>query len=188
MEDFKLKSSEFMAYLVAKGRSAKLVKFEFHKVSSIPRHEAGKKVEKSSENKVIFTSTFNPRDPNVSQIINRHLHLIKNSPFCHNIFPDYSTLVANKRCQNLKDLLVRCDPYNVKHDLTDIIPHQYKPYGKKCDSCDNFAASQSSVISNATEESIKYAGIALALHEMLYILDIAKNAKSKVLAPQFHGN
>ena len=37
-----------MAYLVARGHSAKLVKSEFDKVSSIPRYEARKKVEKSS--------------------------------------------------------------------------------------------------------------------------------------------
>ena len=33
LEDFKIKSSEFMAYLVARGHSA-----EFDKVSFIPRH------------------------------------------------------------------------------------------------------------------------------------------------------
>ena len=92
-------------------------------MSSIPRYEACKKVEKSFENKVIFTSIFNPRDPYVSQIINRHLHLMKNSPFLHIIIPDSSILVAKKRFQSLKDLLVRSDPYNIKHDLTDIIPH-----------------------------------------------------------------
>ena len=63
-----------MAYLVARKLSAKLLKSEFEKVSSIPRHKARKKVEKYFENKAIFTSTFNPRGPNVSQIINRHLH------------------------------------------------------------------------------------------------------------------
>ena len=35
-----------MAYLVARGHSAKLVKSEFDKVPSILRHEAGKKVKK----------------------------------------------------------------------------------------------------------------------------------------------
>ena len=92
-------------------------------MSSIPRYEACKKVEKSFENKVIFTLIFNPRGPNVSQIINRHLHLIKNSPFLHNIFPDGFTLVANKHCPNLKDILVCGHPYNIKHDLTDIVAH-----------------------------------------------------------------
>ena len=86
----------------------------------------------------------------MSQIINRHLHLIKNSPFLHNLFPEDSTLVANKRCQNLKNLLIRGHPYNIKHDLTDIVSHQNKPCGKKYDSFDNFIANQSYVISNAT--------------------------------------
>ena len=70
------------------------MKSEFDKVSSIPRREAGKKVEKSFKNKVIFALTSNPRGPNVSQIITRDFHLIKNSPFLHNIFPDGSILVA----------------------------------------------------------------------------------------------
>ena len=73
------------------------MKSEFEKVSSIPRHEARKKVGKSFENKEIFTSTFNQRGPNVSQIINRQLYLIKNSTFLCNMFPDGSILVANKR-------------------------------------------------------------------------------------------
>ena len=38
------------------------------------------------------------------------------------------------------------------------------------------------------EESITYVGIALALHQMLHIWHVAKNVKSKVLGPQFHGN
>ena len=61
-----------MAYLVAMGHSANLVKSEFDKLPPIPRHDASKKIEKSFENKVIFTSTFNP---NVSQVIICCLHL-----------------------------------------------------------------------------------------------------------------
>ena len=80
---------------------------------------------------ITFTSTFNPGGPNVSQVINRHLHVIKNSSFLRSIFPDGSILVANKRCQNVKDLLVRVVRYNIKRNLTNIAPHQYKPCGKK---------------------------------------------------------
>ena len=49
MEYFKIKSSDYMAYLVTRGHSA------FDKVSSIPRYEARKKVEKSFENKIMFS-------------------------------------------------------------------------------------------------------------------------------------
>ena len=86
----------------------------------------------------------------MSQIINRHFCIINNSPFLHNIFRNGSILVANKCCQNLKDLLVRGNRYKIKHNLTDIIPHQCRPCGKKKDSRDSFDASQSYVISNAT--------------------------------------
>ena len=102
MEDFNIKSLECMAYLVARGHSAKLVKPEFDTVSEIPRHEGCKKVEKPV-NKVIFILTFNSRGQDASQIINCHMHLIKNTPFLN--FPNGSILNSKKR-QNLKDLLV----------------------------------------------------------------------------------
>ena len=35
--------------------------------------------------------------------------------------------------------------------MTEIVPHQYKPCDKKCDLYDNFVASQSYLISSATE-------------------------------------
>ena len=43
MKDFEIKSSEYLAYLVPGRHSAELVKSEFDKVSSMPRHEAPKK-------------------------------------------------------------------------------------------------------------------------------------------------
>ena len=52
-----------MAYLVARGHSAKLVKSEFDKVSSIPRYEAREKVEKSFENKLMFSQLSVPKVP-----------------------------------------------------------------------------------------------------------------------------
>ena len=41
-----------MAYLIAMGHSAKLVKSEFDKVPPIPRHERSKKIEKSFEGNI----------------------------------------------------------------------------------------------------------------------------------------
>ena len=108
------------------------MKSKFDKVSSIPKHEKDKKVEKSFENKVIFMAIWNPWGSNVSQIINRQFHLIKNLLFLHNIFPDCSILIDNKGCPNFKDLLVRGNPYNTKHDLNKTVPNEYKPCSKKC--------------------------------------------------------
>ena len=94
----------------------------------------------------------------MSQVIICCLHLINNSRFFHNIFPDGLILVAKKR-ENIKDLLICGDPYNIKHDLTDIVAHRYKQCGKKCDlCCDNFFRSQPYLILNATERKYYICG------------------------------
>ena len=54
------------------------------------------------------------------------------------LFPENSILVANKKENNLKDLLLRSDPYSIKKDLLDNTKHGYKSCKKKCDSCNNF--------------------------------------------------
>ena len=46
--------------------------------------------------------------------------------------------MASKRENNLKDLLLRSDPYNTKRDLLDNTKHRYKSCKNKCDSCNNF--------------------------------------------------
>ena len=53
------------------------------------------------------------------------------------LLPENSILVANKRDNNLKDLLLRIDPYNLKRNV-DNTKHGYKNCKKKCDSCNNF--------------------------------------------------
>ena len=44
MEDFKITSSEYMVYLIARENSAKLVKSELVKVFSLLRHEVRNKI------------------------------------------------------------------------------------------------------------------------------------------------
>ena len=53
------------------------------------------------------------------------------------IFPD-GVMTAFKREQNLKELLMRGDPYTIKGDLTDHNKHGYKRCNRTCDSCDEF--------------------------------------------------
>ena len=55
MEDFKIKSTECIAYLFVREHSAKLVKSQYDRVYSTPGHEAHKKIEKSLKNKVTFS-------------------------------------------------------------------------------------------------------------------------------------
>ena len=88
--------------------------------------------------------------PNVADIVNRNLHLIRDTPLLNKLFPPGTITVANKRGNNLKELMLRGDPYNIKTDLTDNDAHGYVKCGKKCDSCDNFVQETSYVTCNAT--------------------------------------
>ena len=92
---------------------------------------------------------FHPRDPNVSEIINKHKHLLETDDTLKQLFPKNSIIVTNKRGRNLQDLLTRANPYNIKSDLLDLNVHGYKKCGKKCDSCNNFVDETSFVISKA---------------------------------------
>ena len=59
-------------------------------------------------------------------------------------------MVSFKREQNLKELLLRGDPYNIKRDITENSKLGYKRCVKRCDSCDNFVLVKDHIISNAT--------------------------------------
>ena len=72
------------------------------------------------------------------------------------LYPKGSIMVAFKREQNIKDLLLRGDPYNIKVDLEDNETHGYKKCGSsRCDSCNNFVDGTSVVKSHATGKIYK---------------------------------
>ena len=78
---------------------------------------------------------FNPRGPNVSDIINIHRNLLETEETLKQLFLGNSIIVANKRGKTLKELLSRANPYNIKSDLLDLNVHGYKKCGKNCSSC-----------------------------------------------------
>ena len=76
------------------------------------------------------------------------MNILQESPEVKKIFPDVSIIVANKRCKNLKELVARADPYDVREDLLPNPVGGYKIRGKKCDSCNNMVDSTSEFICN----------------------------------------
>ena len=48
-----------------------------------------------------------------------------------------SFFVANKRTNNLRELVTHADPYNIKMDLLESTDHDYKKCRRKCDSWHN---------------------------------------------------
>ena len=66
--------------------------------------------------------------------------MIRGHEFLNNLFPPSCFQVVHRRGQNLKELILRADPYTVK-------PQPVGSYNKcgNCDSCKNFVSGQSKV-------------------------------------------
>ena len=154
-DDYQQKSGEYTSYLVNRGYDQKSVKQSFDKVNQKTRTVARKKVVRDKETRVVFATKFNPRGPNVTNIIKNHLHIIENQPEMVDLFPSDIIIVGNKRESNLKDLLLRSDPYNIKKDLTSNQELGYIKCKKNCDSCNNYVKETTSITSHATGRRFK---------------------------------
>lgn len=149
--EYETKSLEYIKYLVDRGHNADEVKKVFVDIGKIPRSEARKKKSNSvNRPKVILAASYNPRGPDVAAIVKKHLPLLKNDPVLNDLFPPGSILVASKRESNLKDLLMRADPYNVKADMADTGNNGLVKCNKTCDACKNFLVESGSVKCSAT--------------------------------------
>ena len=150
-DEYLSKSKEYAQFLVDRGHSSNEVKKVFEDIGKIPRLEARKKVDNNAFNKIIFSTSYNPRGPDVHAIVKKHLPLLSNHPGLSTLYPPNSVLVANKRERNLKDLLMRADPYNLKVDLLDGGNKGFsKCDARRCDACANFLIETDVVTCNAT--------------------------------------
>ena len=155
-EEYQNKSVEYSTYLMKRGYGKRLVKKSFKKVSTVSRNEARMKVVKNDTNsRTVFTASFNPRGPDVKNTIKSYLPIISEHPLLSTIFPKGSIIVANKREDNLKDLILRGDPYNIKEDLTNNREFGYVKCNKTCDSCLNYVIETAYITSYATGRKFK---------------------------------
>ena len=142
------KSKEYMAYLVARGHDPVSVKNTFNDVRKRLRNDIRQPTSNTSKQLgVIFSTKYNPRGPNIKQIIKKHKKII-DTPQLKKIFPNGVSLV-HKREVNIKELLTKADPYDIKKDLTSTSTKCYKRCDG-CDSCDNFVLPETSIVSYAT--------------------------------------
>ena len=98
---------------------------------------------------------FSQRGPNITKIIKSNFHLLQKNEILIGLFLENSILVANKSENNLKDLLLRSDLYNIKRDLLHNTKHGYKSCKKKCDSCNNLVTEVTAIKCFATGRLFK---------------------------------
>ena len=79
-------------------------------------------------------------------IVKRHEHILQYNTVLKELFPANLFIVANERAKNLRELVACLDPYNIKTDLLNQTDQDYKKYGRKCDSCNNFVREKTSFV------------------------------------------
>ena len=149
--EYSVKSDEYKVHLMKRGYDKNMVTNAFDSLKTKSRCDARKKVEKEEHSQIIFATNFNPRGPDVASIIKRNVNIIENTPSLQTLFPRGAIMVADKRENNLKNLLTRSDPYAIKSDLTNLNDCGYVKCGKtSCDSCQNYVLPTSSIVCKAT--------------------------------------
>ena len=128
----------------------KTVENSFNAVRDISRSEFRRKVVRDQRKCIIFSTKFNPLGPNVSQILRDNLYLLQGSNVLKGMFTPGMIMVAHKRENNLKELLLRGDPYSIKPDIVNNDVQGYIVCNRVCDSCSNFVDQTNIVRSSAT--------------------------------------
>ena len=154
--EFSDKSRHYQAYLASRDHDPKAIKRNFETIGRKTREDTRRKNTRHQSNSpvTIFSSEYNPCGPNVKKILNKHIGLIYDSPVLSKIFPRGSVMVANKTLKNLKQLMVRADPYANNYDSRETLENPgYVPcHKKRCDSCNNFVDNVNSFVCKATEK------------------------------------
>ena len=114
------------------------------------RQQSRIKKMKSTNSENDFCRKYNPQGPNINSIIQKHPHILNNCQIMQN----KEILVAYKRKKNLKELLMKADPYNIISNIDDEM-HTYVPCKQRCDSCANFVVAKSSFECFATKRIYK---------------------------------
>ena len=149
--EYDIKSNEYINYLLKRGYDEKSTRATFNSLKAVPIQTARKKVTKNRQsNFVIFATNFNPRGPDVASIVKKNLPILEKNPVLSNLFPKGTVMVANKKENNLRNLLTRSDPYSIKKDLTTTTELGYVCCDKSCDSCVNYVVQTSAIVSKAT--------------------------------------
>ena len=105
--DFKKHCKELSARLRQRGYKVGLIKEGLRKAAALSREDLLHSQEQPSriENRIIFSTTYNPRLPNLHQKLQELQPILHASERCKNIF-EKPPLIAYRRNRNLGDLLV----------------------------------------------------------------------------------
>ena len=95
-DDFKVKSEEYIEYLIQCGHDRDHIRSIFKEVSNMTRQEARKSKAKRDSKFCVLSVKYNPRAPDIGKIFKKHLAIIDSEVVARKILPATSIRVAYK--------------------------------------------------------------------------------------------
>tara|TARA_B100000586_G_scaffold254028_1_gene215083 strand:- start:540 stop:1238 length:699 start_codon:yes stop_codon:yes gene_type:complete len=84
----------------------------------------------------MFITKYNPNAPDIQKIISQNMHVLKSDVTASKVFSSISTVF--KRNKNLKECLLRADPFNVR-EISPVLSCGTSHCGKTCDLCNSLS-------------------------------------------------
>ena len=103
-----IRLAELKISLIERGYPENLVSDQINRAKIIPRDSLLQYKTKTVHQRIPLVSTYNPHHPDIKQITNNHLKILHKSNRCLNAIP-VSPMLAHRRCNNLRDLLVHSE-------------------------------------------------------------------------------
>lgn len=102
-----MRCTEYKGYLKHQNYNEELVERRFKRALKIERSQLLEVKVKTNKKVFPLVLDFNPILPDISKVINKHLHLLRSSPQLKEIFPPKSIFPAYRRTKNLKEISAR---------------------------------------------------------------------------------
>ena len=129
-ETFLARLEELESMLLSREYPKRVITGAFERVKNLSREHTLQKVANRSKEKTTFVITFDPRLPNMGQVLQKHFKTMTLDPEMKEAFPE-GVQVGFKRYRNIKEQLCRARLYDVIER-----PQRNTTIGwKKCNRC-----------------------------------------------------
>ena len=138
-ERLAMRLQELTTNLKSRYYNEKILKKTFERVYKMDRKVALQKVIPTKEKKTVFTITYHPALPSISQIVNKHWSVMKNENSRLEQCFEKAPVIAYKRSKNLKDHLIRAKvtTKRTSNRITKGYQNCFKYSGHPCTLCIN---------------------------------------------------
>ena len=129
---------ELKSNLIKCGYPLDVINNATHKAWNTDQEDLRTYNQKENKDTLVFVSTFNPRNPNVSKFIDNTMENIKTDPILKNIFDNCIVIKSKREPKSLKDLLVKSF-FSMQKPVFGVSPC----HKSRCKTCNNILPTDS---------------------------------------------